>query len=32
MMGKIFGTANDKEIKKYLKRITKINALEANYE
>jgi len=32
MIGKIFGTANDKEIKKYLKRVEKINALEANYE
>ena len=31
-MGKIFGTANDKEIKKYLKRIEKINALESDYE
>ncbi len=32
IIGKIFGTANDKEIKKYLKRVEKINALEANYE
>ena len=32
MMGKIFGTANDREIKKYFKRVEKINALEANYE
>ena len=32
MMGKIFGTANDREVKKYLKRITKINELEATYE
>ena len=32
MIGKIFGTANDREIKKYFKRVEKINALEANYE
>ncbi|MDF1875601.1 preprotein translocase subunit SecA [Sulfurimonas sp. SAG-AH-194-I05] len=32
LMGKIFGTANDREIKKYLKRIQNINALEVEYE
>lgn len=32
MIGKIFGTANEKEIKRYLKRVTNINALEVNYE
>ncbi len=32
IIGKIFGTANDREIKKYLKRVENINALEANYE
>ena len=32
LFGKIFGTANDREIKKYLKRVKKINALEATYE
>ncbi|MDQ7045387.1 MAG: preprotein translocase subunit SecA [Sulfurimonas sp.] len=32
MIGKIFGTANDKEIKKYLKKIIKINDLESTYE
>ena len=31
-MGKVFGTANDKEIKKYLKRVKNINALESKYE
>ena len=30
-MGKIFGTVNDRELKKYLKRIKNINDLEANY-
>ena len=29
---KIFGTKNDKEIKKYYKRVAKINALEPKYE
>ena len=29
---KIFGTKNDKEIKKYYKRVAKINALESKYE
>jgi len=32
LMGKIFGTSNDRELKKYLKRINSINALEANYK
>ena len=32
MFGKVFGTANDREIKKYIKRIKKINALESVYE
>ena len=30
-MGKIFGTANDRELKKYNKRVENINDLEANY-
>ncbi|MDQ7084983.1 MAG: preprotein translocase subunit SecA [Sulfurovum sp.] len=29
---KLFGTQNDKIVKNYLKRVTKINALEAQYE
>ena len=32
LMGKIFGTSNDRELKKYLKRVKKINALEGDYE
>lgn len=32
LMGKIFGTKNDREIKKYQKRLKKINALEEKYE
>ena len=32
LFGKVFGTANDREIKKYTKRVKKINALEADYE
>lgn len=32
LMGKVFGTSNDRELKKYLKRIKAINALEAQYE
>ena len=32
LMGKVFGTANDREIKKYLKRVNQINALESDYE
>ena len=31
MFGKIFGTKNDKEVKKYLKRADEINKLEKNY-
>ncbi len=31
LMGKIFGTANDRELKKYLKRVNNINALESEY-
>ena len=31
LMGKIFGTSNDRELKKYLKRVKSINALESNY-
>ncbi len=31
-MGKVFGTANDRELKKYFKKIEKINALESKYE
>lgn len=29
---KIFGTKNDREVKKYIKRVTQINALEPTYE
>jgi preprotein translocase subunit SecA len=32
LMGKIFGTSNDRELKKYLKKVNKINALESKYE
>ncbi|MEA3228287.1 MAG: preprotein translocase subunit SecA, partial [Campylobacterota bacterium] len=32
LMGKIFGTANDRELKKYMKRVKSINALESKYE
>lgn len=32
MLGKVFGTKNDKEIKRYKKRVKKINALESTYE
>ena len=32
LFGKVFGTANDREIKKYLKRVKSINALESTYE
>jgi len=32
LMGKIFGTSNDRELKKYSKRVNNINALEAKYE
>ncbi len=31
-MGKVFGTANDRELKKYLKKVEKINTLESKYE
>jgi len=31
-MGKVFGTSNDRELKKYNKRVKSINALEAKYE
>jgi preprotein translocase subunit SecA len=31
-MGKIFGTSNDRELKKYFKRVKNINALESKYE
>ena len=31
LMGKIFGTSNDRELKKYLKRVEDINALESKY-
>ena len=29
---KIFGTKNDREVKKYIKRVAQINALEPTYE
>ncbi|MCX6051707.1 MAG: preprotein translocase subunit SecA [Campylobacterales bacterium] len=32
LMGKVFGTSNDRELKKYLKRVKDINALESKYE
>ena len=32
LMGKVFGTSNDRELKKYLQRVKIINALEAQYE
>ena len=32
LMGKIFGTTNDRELKKYVKRVDNINALESKYE
>lgn len=31
LVGKIFGTQNDREIKKYIKRVAQINALETKY-
>ena len=31
-MGKVFGTSNDRELKKYNKRVKKINALESKYQ
>ncbi|WP_457746305.1 preprotein translocase subunit SecA [Sulfurimonas sp.] len=32
LMGKVFGTANDRELKKYYKKVNKINELESKYE
>ncbi len=32
ILGKIFGTANDRKVKRYLKRAMRINDLEAHYE
>ena len=32
MMGKVFGTKNDRELKRYKRRLNRINALEAQYE
>ena len=32
LIGKIFGTSNDRELKKYAKRVKSINALENKYE
>ena len=32
MLGQVFGTKNDRELKKYKKRVSKINALEPQYE
>ncbi len=32
MMGKVFGTKNDRELKKYKSKLKKINALEPKYE
>jgi len=32
LIGKVFGTSNDRELKKYSKRVKDINALEAKYE
>jgi preprotein translocase subunit SecA len=32
MMGKVFGTKNDRELKKYKRRLKRINALEPKYE
>ncbi len=32
LMGKVFGTSNDRELKKYNKRVNDINKLEAKYE
>jgi len=31
-MGKVFGTSNDRELKKYLKKVKTINGLEAKFE
>lgn len=32
LIGKIFGTSNDRELKKYSKRVSNINALESKYK
>ena len=32
LMGKIFGTSNDRELKKYVRRVNNINALESKYK
>jgi len=32
LMGKVFGTSNDRELKKYNKRVKQINALEESYQ
>ncbi len=32
LMGKVFGTSNDRELKKYVKRVNKINTLEDKYQ
>ncbi|MDK9693684.1 MAG: preprotein translocase subunit SecA [Sulfurimonas sp.] len=32
LMGKIFGTSNDRELKRYKKRVSEINALEEKYK
>ncbi len=32
ILGQVFGTKNDRELKKYTKRVKKINALESTYE
>ena len=32
LMGKVFGTSNDRELKRYFKRVIKINALESKYQ
>jgi preprotein translocase subunit SecA len=32
LLGKLFGTSNDRELKKYLKKVKSINALESHYE
>ena len=32
LLGKIFGTTNDRELKKYIKKVKAINALEAKYQ
>jgi len=32
LMGKVFGTSNDRELKKYTKRVKNINALEDKYK